>query len=310
MPAEQRCWRKDLYDQIRGMMFVQGGLSIDRMCRLADVSRAGCYRSYEAKMPAEDEVKVRALVQEIVLAHWQRYGYRRVTAELHRRGLVANHKRVARIMREDNLLTVRPVKDFGSQKPGERFEVYLNLAARMKVTGLDQLWVADITYVRLNREFVYLAVVLDAFSRKVVGWELNRTLATRLPLTALNRAIEARRPLLGLVHHSDQGIQYRSSDYRNLLKKYGMFPSISRPRTPLDNANCESFMRTLKREEIQVGVFQSLEELRANIKSFIEHYYNAQRLHSALGYRPPEEFEKTFDPGGSGHTPNGALLSI
>ncbi len=239
-------------------MSVQGGLSIERMCRLADVSRAGFYRSYETKMPAEDELKLRALVQEIVLEHRQRYGYRRVTAELHRRGIVANHKRIARVMREDNLLNIRPVRDLGSQKPGERFEVYLNLAARMKVTGPDQLWVADITYIRLNREFVYLAVVLDAFSRKAVGWELDRTLATRLPLAALKRAIQARRPLLGLVHHSDQGIQYRSSDYRNLLKKHGMFLSVSRPRTPLDNASCESFMRTLKREEIQVGVFQSL----------------------------------------------------
>jgi putative transposase len=291
-------------------MFLQGGLSIERMCRLADVSRAGFYRSYEAKMPAEDEVKVRALVQEIVLEHRQRYGYRRVTAELHRRGLVANHKRVARIMREDNLLNIRPVRDLGSQKPGERFEVYLNLAARMKVTGPDQLWVADITYVRLNREFVYLAVVLDAFSRKVVGWELDRTLATRLPLAALKRSIEARRPLLGLVHHSDQGVQYKSSEYRDLLKKRGMFPSVSRPSTPLDNANCESFMRTLKREEIQVDAFQSLEELRANIQTFLEHYYNARRLHSALGYRPPEEFEESFNSGATTHTPNGAILSI
>jgi len=291
-------------------MSVQGGLSIERMCRLADVSRAGFYRSYETKMPAEDELKLRALVQEIVLEHRQRYGYRRVTAELHRRGIVANHKRIARVMREDNLLNIRPVRDLGSQKPGERFEVYLNLAARMTVTGPDQLWVADITYIRLNREFVYLAVVLDAFSRKAVGWELDRTLATRLPLAALKRAIQARRPLLGLVHHSDQGIQYRSSDYRNLLKKHGMFLSVSRPRTPLDNASCESFMRTLKREEIQVGVFQSLEELRTNIKTFIECYYNGQRLHSALGYRPPEEFEESFDSGASALPPNGAILNI
>jgi putative transposase len=157
----------------------------------------------------------------------------------------------------------------------------LDLAARMKVTGVNQLWVADMTYVRLNREFVYIAVVLDAFSRKVVGWELDRMLATRLPLAALKQAIEARQPSSGLVHHSDQGIQYVSSDYRNPLQKHGIFPSISRPRTPLDNARCESFMRTLKREEIRVGAFQSLEELRGSIETFIERYYKAQRLHSA-----------------------------
>jgi putative transposase len=199
--------------------------------------------------------------------------------------------------------------DFESQKPGKRFEVDLNLVARMKVTGSDQLWVADITYVRLNREFVYLAVVLDAFSRKVVSWELDITLATRVPLTASKRAIEARRPLLGLVHYSDQGIQYRSGEYRGLLKRHGMFPSVSRPCAPLDNANCESFMRTLKHEEIQVSGFQTIEELRTNTKAFLEDYHNVPRLHSALGYRPPEEFEKTFDSEASERAPNGAILS-
>jgi transposase InsO family protein len=166
------------------------------------------------------------------------------------------------------------------------------------------------TYVRLNREFVYLAVVLDAFSRKVVGWELDRMLATRLPLAALKRAIEARRPSLGLVHHSDQGIQYVSSDYRNLLRKHGIFPSISRPRTPLDNAKCESFMRTLKREEIRVGAFQSLEELRGSIEAFIECYYNGQRLHSALGYLSPGEFEKSADSAGTTLPSNCAILGF
>ena len=291
-------------------MSMQGGLSIERMCRLADVSRGGFYRSCEHKVPPQDEMELKAVVQEIVLEHRQRYGYRRVAAELRRRGIIANHKRIARIMREDNLLNVQPLFDPRTQNPGERFEVYLNLAARMKVTGVNQLWVADMTYVRLNREFVYLAVVLDAFSRKVVGWELDRMLATRLPLAALKRAIEARKPSSGLVHHSDQGIQYVSSDYRNLLEKHGIFPSISRPRTPLDNARCESFMRTLKREEIRVGAFQSLEELRGSIETFIERYYNRQRLHSALGYRPPEEFEKSADSGGTAIPSNGAILSF
>lgn len=213
-------------------------------------------------------------------------------------------------MREDNLLNTRTLIELGSRNPEERFEVYLNLAARMKVTGTNQLWVADMTYIRLKREFVYLAVVLDAFSRKVVGWELDRRLATRLPLAALKQAIVARQPLLGLVHHSDQGVQYVSSDYRKLLQKHHMFASVSRPRSPLDNASCESFMRTLKREEIRAGVFQSLEELRRNIAAFIERYYNGQRLHSALGYRPPQEFEESADFSGTAFPSSGAILNL
>jgi putative transposase len=289
-------------------MSMQGCLSIERMCRLAGVSRAGFYRRCEDKAQSRDDMDLKALVQEIVLEHRQQYGYRRVAAEVRRRGIIANHKRIARIMREDNLLNLQPLCDPRNQNPAERFEVYLNLAARMKLTGVNQLWVADITYVRLNREFVYLAVVLDAFSRKVVGWELDRMLATRLCLAALMRAIEARRPPLGLVHHSDQGIQYVSSDYRNLLRTHGILPSISRPRTPLDNAKCESFMGTLKREQILVGAFQSLEELRESIGAFIERYYNGQRLHSALGYLSPGEFEKSADSARTALPSNCAIL--
>jgi putative transposase len=289
---------------------MQGGLSIERMCRLADVSRGGFYRSCEYNAPLQDEMELKAVVQEIVLKHRQRYGYRRVAAELRRRGIIANHKRIARIMREDNLLNLQRLFDTRNQNSEERFEVYLNLAARIRVTGINQLWVADITYVRLNQEFVYLAVVLDAFSRKVVGWELDRMLATRLPLAALKRAIDVRQPSAGLVHHSDQGVQYVSSDYRNLLEKHGMFPSVSRPSTPQDNARCESFMRTLKREEIRSVAFQSLEELRGSIETFIERYYNGQRLHSALGYRPPEEFEKAANSGRTAIASNGAILGF
>jgi putative transposase len=291
-------------------MSMQGGLTVERMCQLAELSRAGFYRSSQKELLTENELQLRSTVQEIVLEHRQRYGYRRVAAELRRRGIIANHKRVARIMREDNLLGMRPLRDQASRNAGDQFEVYLNLAARMKVTGTNQLWVADITYIRLKWEFIYLAVILDAFSRKVVGWELDRELATRLPLTALKRAIEARHPLLGLVHHSDQGVQYVSSDYRSLLRKHGIIPSVSRPGTPLDNASCESFMRTLKREEIRVGVFQSLEDLRTNIESFVEQYYNGQRLHSALGYRPPEEFEKAADSRGTAPPSIAAILKI
>jgi transposase InsO family protein len=207
-----------------------------------------------------------------------------------------NHKRVSRIMREDNLLAVQPRTFVVTTDSDHEFEVYLNLARRMKLTGMNQLWVADITYIRLQREFVYLAVILDAFSRKVVGWALDRTLASRLPLAALERAMMERQAPPGLVHHSDRGVQYASGEYVQVLQKHLMIPSMSRPANPYDNASCESFLKTLKREEIYADEYRDLDYLRTNIEAFIEQYYNRCRLHSALGYRPPEEFEQAVDP--------------
>jgi transposase InsO family protein len=202
-----------------------------------------------------------------------------------------NHKRVLRMMQRDNLLALRRRRFVVTTDSNHRFEVSMNLARRMRLTGIDQLWIADITYIRLKAEFVYLAVILDAFSRKVVGWALDRTLASRLTVAALERAIAQRRPRPGLVHHSDRGLQYARSDYVVILEKYGIVPSMSRPANPYDNASCESFMKTLKREEIYANKYDTQEHLRANIEEFIEQYYNRQRLHSALGYRSPEEFE-------------------
>ena len=170
--------------------------------------------------------------------------------------------------------------------------MHINLAGRVKVTGTNQLWVADITYVRLNQEFVYLAVVLDKFSRRVVGWALDKTLSSRLPLAALTNALEERKPGPGLVHHSDQGVQYLHANYAATLRKYGIVASVSRPASPGDNANCESFFRTLKREEIRATQYANVEDLRTKISRFIDNYYNRKRLHSALGYRSPAEFEK------------------
>jgi transposase InsO family protein len=274
------------------MMSLQGSLSIERMCKLAGVSRATFYRSLREQQPVEEEMEVRSAIQEIALEHRRRYGYRRITAELRRRGMAVNHKRVLRMMREDNLLAVPPQGFVVTTDSDHGFEVYLNLAGRMKLTGIDQLWVADLTYIRLKAEFVYLAVILDGHSRKVVGWALERTLASRLAVAALNQAIAVRQPLPGLVHHSDRGVQYACAEYVAVLKKYGMIPSMSRPAHPYDNASCESFIKTLKREEIYARRYDNLEHLRANIEEFIEEYYNRQRLHSALGYRSPEEFEK------------------
>jgi len=273
-------------------MPLQGDLSVERMCELAPVSRAGFYRWLQEPQPVEEEMEIRSLIQQIVIEHRRRYGYRRISAELRRRGMVVNHKRVARIMREDNLLAMQPRQFVVTTKSDHKLEVYLNLARRMKLTGIDQLWVADITYIRLKSEFVYLAVILDGFSRKVVGWSLERTLASRLALVALEQAIATRKPAPGLVHHSDRGVQYASDEYVGVLERQGMLPSMSRPANPYDNASCESFMKTLKREEIYANQYRDLEHLRANIEEFIERYYNQQRLHSALGYRSPEEFER------------------
>ena len=269
----------------------QGGLRIEQMCQLAQVSRAGFYRSLQEAQPVAEAMMVRAEIQEIALAHRRRYGYRRITAELRRRGLRVNRKRVARLMREDNLLAVQPQAFVVTTDSDHALEVALNLANRLTLTGINQLWVADITYLRLKHEFVYLAVILDGYSRKVVGWALDRTLAARLPIAALKYALADRHPPPGLVHHSDRGVQYASEAYVTLLRTHHMIPSMSRPANPYDNASCESFMKTLKREEIYANTYRDLEHLRAHIAAFIEQYYNRGRLHSALGYRPPEEFE-------------------
>jgi putative transposase len=277
-------------------MPLQGSLSIERMCQLAGVSRASFYRSLQERAPVEEDMEVRSVIQQIAVEHRRRYGYRRISAELRRRGMLVNHKRVLRIIRDDNLLAVQPRTFVVTTDSDHEFEVYLNLASRMKLTGMNQLWIADITYIRLKKEFVYLAVVLDSFSRKVVGWSLDRTLAARLPIAALEQAIAQRQPPPGLVHHSDRGVQYACGDYAQILQQHQMIPSMSRPANPYDNASCESFMKTLKREEIYANDYRDLEHLLGNIEVFIEQYYNRCRLHSALGYRPPEEFEQEASP--------------
>jgi len=291
-------------------MPLQGGLSIERMCELARVSRASFYRWLKEQQPAEEETEVRSAIQQIALEHRRRYGYRRICAELRRRGMPVNHKRVLRLMRRDNLLALRRRRFVVTTDSDHKFEVYLNLARRMKLTGIDQLWVADITYLRLRTEFVYLAVILDAFSRKAVGWALDRTLANRLTIFALEGAIAQRRPRPGLVHHSDRGLQYARGEYVAVLKKYGIVPSMSRPANPYDNASCESFIKTLKREEIYANRYDNLAQLRANIEEFIEQYYNRQRLHSALGYQSPEEFEQQSAQRNSADSPSATVQFV
>jgi len=272
-------------------MSVQGGLSVERMCQLAQVSRAGFYRSLREQAPQQEETELRGRIQEIVVENRRRYGIRRVAAQLRAEGRVVNRKRVARIMREDNLLAVRQRRFVVTTDSEHEHTVYFNLAGRMQLTGINQLWVADITYIRLQGEFVYVAVILDAYSRKVIGWELDRSLQTRLTVAALLQAIEQRDPPPGIVHHSDRGVQYASPDYLEVLHAHGMVPSMSRAGCPYDNAACESFMKTLKQEEIYATEYQDLEDLREHLEEFLEQYYNCHRLHSALKYQTPASFE-------------------
>ena len=261
------------------------------MCQLAQVSRAGFYRCFQEQEPQAEEMELRSSIQKLFLEHRRRYGYRRITRALRREGLLANHKRVQRLMREDNLLAVQPKAFISTTNSQHQHKVFLNLASRIKVTGVNQLWVADITYIRLQGEFVYLAVILDAFSRKVVGWELARMLTCDLTKTALQRALAARQPARGLIHHSDRGVQYASQEYTKLLQQHEIVSSMSRPANPYDNASCESFMKTLKQEEIYANEYRDLEQLQQHLEEFIDGYYNRVRLHSALAYLSPEEFE-------------------
>jgi len=266
------------------------------MCWLARVSRAGSYRAWAAAEPDAEETELRDRLQRVAVEH-RHYGYRRVTAELRRQGRAVNHKRVARLMRLDNLLALRraafrpPTTD-----SAHGLHVYLNLAARLTLTGPDQLWLADLTYIQLRGEFVYLAVVLDRWSRKVIGWQLSRSLQSAVAMEALQQALKARRPPPGLVHHSDRGIQYASEEYTSMLSAYGILPSMSRAGNPWDNAACESFMKTLKAEQIDGRSYATMEELRQEIAAFLDGYYNLRRLHSSLGYRPPDEFEQQHAP--------------
>ncbi len=273
-------------------MPVQGGLSVERMCRISGVSRAGYYRSLAEEQAVVEDMQVRSAIHQVVVEHRRCYGYRRVAIELKKRGLVVNPKRVLRLMQEDNLLAVQPKRFVVTTDSDHSLEIAVNLARRMKLTAINQLWVADITYIQVWQEFVFLAVVLDAFSRKVVGWELSRNLGGGLAMKALEKATTERQPAPGLVHHSDRGVQYASREYVALLEQHQMIASMSRPGNPYDNARCERFMRTLKREEIYASAYRDLEHLRNNLEEFIERYYNQKRLHSALGYRTPEEFER------------------
>jgi len=278
------------------------------MCALAQVSRAGYYRHWQASAPRQEETGLRDQVQRLSLAN-RHYGYRRIAALLRREGWLVNHKRVLRLMREDNLLCLRK-RAFVPPTTDSRhhWRVYANLAWRLQPMAVNRLWVADITYVRLAEEFAYLAVVLDAYSRRVVGWALETHLQTSLTLAALDMALASRAPAPGLVHHSDRGVQYACGDYIARLEAHGIQPSMSRVGCPYDNAMAESFMKTLKQEEVDASAYRDVRHARQQIARFIEDIYNRQRLHSALDYRPPVEFEADLPPAGAPSVPPPAVV--
>jgi putative transposase len=267
-------------------------IPVSKACHYLDLSRQSHYK-WQQKDNTGLDIPVRSAIHDIVL-EFPRYGYRRITAELRRRGQIINHKRVLRIMHEENLLC-RPKKKFRitTTDSNHEYPVYPNLAKKTVPTGVNQLWVADITYIHLLNEHVYLAVIIDVFSRKCIGWELSRRLDAELVLNALNMAIKARSHLgiNGLIHHSDQGVQYACNEYVDLLLELGVRISMSRKGNPYDNAFAESFMKTLKAEEVYLKEYKTFDEAYNNIKKFIEIVYNKKRLHSSIGYLPPEEFE-------------------
>jgi len=264
---------------------------VSALCQMTGLSRAGYYRWRKPWSGEPVKMELRGCMQEIAL-EFPAYGYRRITAELRRRGWEVNHKAVLRLMREDNLLCLRHKSFLVTTQSRHNLPVYPNLAREIRPARVNQLWIADITYIRLRTEFVYLAVLLDAFSRRVIGWALSRTLEAELTLSALRMALRQRPPAPGLVHHSDRGVQYASTDYTDLLREHGIGISMSRTGNPYDNAQAESFMKTLKYEEIYRSEYRDLADLYASMGEFIETVYNRKRLHSALGYLPPAEFEQ------------------
>ena len=275
------------------MVESSSNMSVLQMCGSLGLCRSDYYRWLSEGVGADSDLELREEIQSIAL-EWSAYGYRRITAELQRRGYVVNHKRVLGIMREDNLLCLRKKGFMKTTDSDHKHLIYPNLAKDLEPSGINQLWVADITYIRLLREFIYLAVILDAFSRRCIGWALGQTLEAELAIGALKIAIGTRRIGPGLVHHSDQGVQYACHEYTDLLKGNKIQISMSRRGNPYDNAKAESFIKTLKTEEVYMYEYEDMQEATSRIGNFLVEVYNQKRLHSAIGYVPPAEFEQAL----------------
>jgi putative transposase len=279
------------------MLECQGSVSVSRAATSLGVSRSGYYSWLHARdnvKPCASDLLLRDEIQRIVVDN-PRYGYRRVKAELDNRGFHVCRNKVYELMKQDNLLCVRKRFRLCTTNSNHGMPVYDNLAKDLRVTGINQLWVSDITYIHLPREFVYLAAILDVYSRRCVGWELSRHIDTRLTLGALQKALKTRGVCLeGLIHHSDQGVQYASREYVECLTGHGIRVSMSRRGNPYDNAYAESFMKTLKYEEVYLNEYQTFKDTLENIERFIDEVYNQKRLHSSIGYKSPIEYEKTI----------------
>jgi putative transposase len=270
----------------------KSGLSIIEACQVAELSRAGFYRHFDEHAPQQADTELRELIQRICLES-RCYGSRRVVGELRKRGRIVNRKKVIRLMQADNLLCLRKRRFVCTTDSRHTYAVYPNLTRDWKPNQINQLWVADITYIRLRESFLYLAVILDAYSRKVIGWALDDNLRAQLAIQALEHALAERPVSASLIHHSDRGVQYCSSEYVELLRSKGIRISMSRTGNPYDNAMAESFMRTLKCEEVYLHNYRDREDALQHIQQFLESIYNCQRLHSSLGYVTPAAYEAT-----------------
>ncbi len=274
-------------------------VSVNRAAELLEVSRSGFYKWFQRSIsPDSDpnlEIQIREEIQNIVI-EFPGYGYRRVTIKLQNRDYSVKEKIVRKFMKEDNLLCVKRRFRLQTTDSNHGEKIYPNLARDLKVTGINHLWVADITYIQMLKEFVFLAVIIDVFSRRCIGWELSRHIDTDLTLNALRNAFRTRKgdDLKSLIHHSDQGVQYASKEYVDCLKRHGILVSMSRKGNPYDNAFAESFIKTLKCEEVYLNEYATFNDALANIDRFIEEVYNSKRLHSSIGYKSPISFEKAL----------------